>query len=450
MNRPRYDLTDGRLGTHIWRLSSAMGWGILAQNAVQFTDMWFIARLGHDALAAVSFTLPATMLLFYLVLAMSSGMTSAIARASGGRRHEHAARTVSAGIIAGGLIGVLMGAVAYMLMGVAFPAMGVPGAMMPVIEPFMRVWLCGLPFLSVLIVANAGGRGMGESRLPAYVMLLIAAVNLALDPVLIYGLFGLPRMGMTGAALATLLAYVCGMVAALVVAGRHMHLIRFATLRNGPKTRRALATWFKVVIPAAVAYAIEPFAAGILTAIVARAGLDAVAAFGVASRIEGIALIMLMALWGAVTPLTGQNWAARKYDRVVRTIELASIVNGLFCIAFALAMWVFAKPIVGLFSQVPATLALATVYLRIVPVSYVGFGATGVIGAALNGTGRGHFYLVVNLFRVATLLAFAVAGTFYGGFTGFAIGIGAANLLAALAVVVWARRVFLARVPASR
>ena len=440
----RRNLTEGSVGGHIWRLSAAMGWGIVAMNAVQFTDMWFISRLGHDALAAISFTLPVTTLLFFMVLAMSSGMTSAIARASGMQRIEHAARTVTVGLIGSFIIGCLMMVGAYLLHEPVFIAMGATPELMPLIDNYMLTWLFGIPFMAICIVANSGTRGMGEGALPSYVMLLLAAVNFVLDPLLIFGLFGFPRMEMTGAALATVISYIVAMIAAVYIASHRMHLIRLKTLRNIHKTKKALKTWLHVVAPVSIAYAIEPFAAGVLTACVARMGLDAVAAFGVATRIEGVALIMLMALWGAVTPLAGQNWGARKYDRVILTIELSTIANGIFCAIFAVAMWMFGREVVSIFSQAPLTIELAVIYLAVVPISYVGFGASGLIGSALNGTGRGHLYLGANLFRVVSLVGMALVGTTLAGFIGFSLGIGAANLLAGALIVLWARRVFLA------
>lgn len=442
--KPRHDLTQGSVSAHVRRLSLAMGWGIVAMNAVQFTDMWFISRLGHDALTAVSFTLPLTTLLFFMVLSMSSGMTSAIARAAGGRRHEHAARTLTAGLLCAALIGLAMALAAWALHDVIFAAMGATPALMPLIDEYMFTWLWSIPFAALCIVANAGSRGAGEAALPAYVMLLLAGVNLVLDPILIFGLFGFPRLEMAGAALATVIAYVAAMLAALYIAGARVRIIRLRTLRNIAKTKKALRTWLGVVAPVSIAYSIEPFAAGVLTALVARMGLDAVAAFGIASRIEGIALIMLMALWGAVTPLAGQNWGARQYTRVTRTIEVASIINSVFCIAFALLMWFFGGAVAALFSDASLTVDLAAVYLAIVPISYVGFGASGLIGSALNGTGRGHLYLGANMLRVGLLLAFAFLGTAISGFYGFSVGIGIANLFAGALIVIWARRVFLA------
>lgn len=444
MRKPRYNLTEGTVGGHIYRLSMAMGWGIVAMNAVQFTDMWFISRLGRDALAAISFTLPVTTLLFFIVLAMSSGMTSAIARASGSNRHEHAARTVTAGLAGALIASFIMMLGAWLLHDPIFRAMGATPGLMPLIDNFMSVWILGIPFMTICIVANSGTRGMGEGALPAYVMLLLAGVNLILAPLFIFGLLGFPRLEMKGGALATVIAYAVAMSAALYIASHRMHLIRFKTLRNIYKTKKAIKTWLGVVAPVAVAYTIEPLAAGILTACVARIGLDAVAAFGVATRVEGIALMMLMALWGAVTPLAGQNWSARKYGRVTQTIKLATIANGVFCILFACFMWMFADKVAALFSDASTTIKLAAVYLMIVPISYIGFGASGLIGSALNGTGRGHLYLGANLIRVVMLVTMALLGAFLAGFIGFSIGISAANLVVGFLIVLWSRRVFLA------
>jgi Na+-driven multidrug efflux pump len=107
-------------------------------------------------------------------------------------------------------------------------------------------------------------------------------------------------------------------------------------------------------------------------------------------------------------------------------------------------MWVFARPVAAWFSAQEDTIRLAVIYLSIVPVSYVGFGASGLIGSALNGIGRGHWYLVANLVRVVLMLLFAVYGAHAYGFYGFAFGVGASNLLAGAVISVWSRRVFLA------
>ncbi len=440
MKKPRFDLTEGSIVQHVRRLAMAMGWGIVAMNIVQFTDMWFISRLGHDELTAISFTLPVTVFLFFMILAMSSGMTSAVARASGASKIEHTARTVTVGLIGSFVMGAVMMIVAYAIKDYVFRAMGAPDAMMPLIDSFMNTWLLCIPFMCVTIVSNAGARGSGEAGLPALVMIQLAVTNLIFDPVFIFVF----HMGMRGAATATLLAYIFAMASALWIAVHKLHLLKIKTLRNIHKTKKALATWWHVTGPVSIAYAIEPFSTGILTASVAKIGLSAVAAYGVAMRVEGLALIVLMALWGAVTPLAGQNWAAGKRERVRHTIDVASQINSVFCLVFACVMWFFAKTVAAWFSSDAQTVQLASIYLAIVPVSYVGFGASGLIGSALNGIGRAHWYLVANSARILTLLALAVYGAANFGFYGFAIGVGASNLLSGFAIALWSRRVFLA------
>ncbi len=443
MKKPHYDLTQGAIGWHVRRLAMAMGWGIVAMNIVHFTNMWFISRLGHDHLAAIAFTMPVTVFSFFMILAMSSGMTSAVARAAGSNRGEHTARTVTAGIAGALIMGAVLMACAYALKNHVFLAMGAPADMLPLINSFMNVWLLCIPFMVLTVVTNAAARGYGEARLPALVMIQLAITNLILDPIFIFGL----DMGMQGAATATLCAYGLATISALYIAATKLHLLRPKTLRNIPKTKRALKTWWNVTGPVSIAYSIEPLSNGILTASVASLGLGAVAAYGVVTRVEGLAMIVLMAMWGAVTPLAGQNWAAGKHERVRHTIEVASLINGVFCILFACLMWFCAHRVASLFSSDADTVRLAALYLSIVPVSYVGFGASGLIGSALNGIGRARWYLVANSARVLTLLAMAVYGAHHFGFYGFALGVGASNLLCGFVIAVWSRRVFLASKP---
>lgn len=443
MKKPRFDLTEGSVIFHVRRMGMAMGWGIVAMNIVHFTGMWFISRLGHDHLTAISFTLPVVGFLFFMILAMSSGMTSAVARAAGANRIEHTARTVTSGIAASFAFGLVMMIVAYAIQDRVFRAMGATDALMPLIHDFMDTWLLCIPFMCVTIVSNAGARGAGEAGLPALVMIQLAITNLIFDPIFIFVF----DMGMQGAATATLLAYSLAMLSALWIGIRKLHLIRIKTLRNIQKTKRALRTWWSVTGPVSIAYSIEPLSTGILTATVAKIGLGAVAAYGVVTRVEGLALIVLMSLWGAVTPLAGQNWAAGKHTRVRETLHVAAVINTVFCLCFAAVMWLFAEHVAAWFSSEAETIRLAAIYLSIVPVSYIGFGASGLVGSALNGIGRARWYLVANSARVITFLAFAVYGAHAFGFYGFALGIAAANLLCGFVIGMWSRRVFLASRP---
>jgi Na+-driven multidrug efflux pump len=216
------------------------------------------------------------------------------------------------------------------------------------------------------MVANNILRATGDAIFPSAVMIVATLVNIVLDPILIFGLGPIPAMGVEGAAWATLAARFAPLAGSLYLLHYRDRVLEFrippmAELRD---CWRSIAV---VALPAAMSNVINPLGYGILTAIVARFGADAVAGFGVATRIEALALVPIYALSVGIAPIAGQNWGAGKGERIRLALLQCFAAGTVWSVLLALSFWLFGAEIVGLFNPDPEIVRVAAGYLDIGP-----------------------------------------------------------------------------------
>jgi len=321
-----------------------------------------------------------------------------------------------------------------------FRLLGATDELMPLIDDYMGIWFFAEPAAAMMWTCLASMRARGNALLEGKIITTASIINAILDPIFIFGWFGFPRMEIAGAALATLVANVVMLVGTL--GWLHFKLNVFAT----PFTKFAniLDSWRRMLhvgLPAIGTNAIVPIANGIIVAMIASYGIDAVAGFGIAMRVEPIFLIVFYSLSAVTSPFMGQNHAAQRYDRVAE----ARIVIGRFCLFFGLAlaavMLVVAEPIASVFSKTDAIKVVAVDYLRIMAISYGGYGLVMATCAAFNGIGNPGPGLVISILRVVVLfLPLAFAGQWLFGMHGIFAASAASNIVVAIVGFVWLGR----------
>jgi putative MATE family efflux protein len=293
--------------------------------------------------------------------------------------------------------------------------MGADATTYPVIAAYMPIWLISSVILAMPVNANSAMRAAGDTLIPAIVMTSMAVINAILDPILIFGYFGAPAMGVQGAAIATLIATVCCTLLALffiiykkdMVATDGLHLDKFKD------SFKRLAI---IAVPAGIGNIIVPLTSAIILAILAGYGSEAVAAYGVVSRIEAISLILVLALSLGMAPIVGQNWGAGNYGRVHEAISLAILVNFIWSIIVAIVLGLFAHSIASAFSDDPLVLHYSVFFFWVVPFSY-GFGNLVFgWGSAFNAMGMPQkaFALIFTKAILITLPAVLIGGWLYG------------------------------------
>jgi putative MATE family efflux protein len=311
---------------------------------------------------------------------------------------------------------------------------------MPLVRSYLGVWFWVVPLDMALWTMLATLRARGNTLLEAKIVTAAALLNLALDPVFIFGLFGFPALGVAGAALATVVS------TAVMLAFSTWHLAWrlgvFAPLAAPLRTR--LESWrhlLEIGVPAMITNAIVPVSSGIVVALIAVHGVDAVAGFGIAMRIEPMALIPFYALSAVTSPFFGQNIGAGRYDRLREARRVLTGFCLLFGILLAAAVSAATPVITGWYTDSEPIRSVTESYVWIASWSWGAYGLVMSVNAAFNGSGRPLPAVVLSSARVIfVLLPLIWVARHFLGMTGVFIAILAANLLVGAGAWSWLGR----------
>ena len=372
--------------------------GILSIMSMNIVDTFYIAQLGTDPLAAMSFTMPVVAVLLSIAFGIGIGASSVISRAIGSNQHLLVQAYTSNALIIALVIAISFAFLGYIWMDELFSSLGAPDYLMPAIHEFMDIWFIGSFVVVVPMVGNSAIRAAGNTKLPSLVMLSVAIVNMILDPILIFGMLGFPEMGLAGAAIATVVSY-----AIALLMGIYLLIYKFDFINLEACWGYFIESWkaiLRIALPATGTNLIAPLSVAITTWFVAKYSPEAVAGFGVASRIESIFLVIIMGLASIMGPFVGQNWGAKQYQRVNDSIEISLKFIFFWGVITTLLLWVFAETLASLFSNDPLVINSATHYLKILPISYLFLGTIMITSSAANGMGNPIPSLVMSFLRL--------------------------------------------------
>ena len=433
-------LTEGPVGPQLVKLTLPMVWGLFALIAFNLVDTYFVGQLGTAQLAAMSFTFPVVMTLGNLAFGLGIGASSVIARAIGEGDMRRVQRFTTNSLTLALTAVFLFASIGLLTIDPLFQALGAGPDVLPYIREYMRIWYFGIVFLVVPMVGNSAIRAAGNTLTPSIIMTVAAGTNIVLDPLLINGALGFPRLELQGAALATVIARAISLVAALLVLRFKENLLSTQI----PDLEETLWCWRDILtvgLPAAAASMITPISIGVITSFLAIHGSVAVAAFGLASRVESLALIAMMALAASMGPFVGQNWGAQQVGRVRSALSLSYR----FCLGWgvlmALVLGIGARSLAAIFNPDLNVIAIAAQYLWLVPFSYGALGLMQVTNSAFNAMGKPvPSITVTGIHMLLCYIPLAYIGSQIAGPTGIFAAAAIANLLAGFSAYLWSRR----------
>lgn len=429
------------MGRTLLRLTAPMVAGIFAIVAFNFADTYFVAKLGTRELAAIAFTFPVVMLIGSVALGLGVGAASVISRAIGRGDHTRVRRLTTDSLALALLIVVVFVAVGLVTIDPVFKLLGAEPEHLPLIRQYMTVWYFGVIFVVIPMVGNNAIRATGDTTVPSLIMITAAGVNVALDPVLIFGLLGFPRLGLLGAAVATVIARAMTCLLSLSILHFRERMIDFAL----PRLRSIWESWkgiLYIAVPSAGTRILVPVSIAVLTRLASRFGQEAVAGVGAAVRVEAFAVMVIGALAAALVPFVGQNWGSRRLERVTA----ARKHSGRFSLAWGTLCWIVflaaAPAIAHLFRDEPAVTRNIVLYLWIVPAGYGFQGVCHLTGAFFNAINRPLVSAGLQLTRVFLLyIPLACLGSHLLGLVGLFAGIALADVLAGTIALICVRRV---------
>ena len=435
------DLTEAPVARTIIRLTLPMIAGYAATFSFNLIDTLFVAQLGTLPLAAMSFTFPVATLVVNFSAGMSIGAAALISQVYGKRDSASVRRLTTAAILFAVLMSAVFVAAGLLTVRPLFTVLGADERTFGLIERYIRLWYVGIPTILVTMIGGGAIRATGDTRSAGTIMVLGAGLNVILDPIMIFGLFGFPRLELLGAAAATVISQAITLVVTLYVTARRLHLVDFSWF--SPKN--LLSSWrefLAVGVPTTATTLLFPISMAFVTWLASRFGPEGVAAVGAGLRVETIAFVVIIGLSAAMVPFVGQNWGARKFARVYDAQSSANRFTfawGLFCWVAFIAL---AYPIARLFSADESVIRYIVHYLWIMPAGLATQGIFLIVSGTFNAIGRPLTSAIMNVLRVSIFyLPLAWLGTVLFGFAGLIGGIAVTNVVTGTAAAFVFRRV---------
>jgi putative MATE family efflux protein len=420
---------------------------MLAQASTGLIETWFVARLGTGALAGMALVFPGFMMMQMLSGgAMGGGISSAIARALGGRRHDDANALVLHAIIVNGALGVMFSALVLMFGPSLYRALGGDGGSLDAALRYSNVVFAGTALVWLMNALASVIRGTGNMFVPALAICGSVVLLVPLSPCLIFGLGPFPALGIAGGGVAVVFttALTAFVLAWYILSGRA--LVRFQLVRlRWPLFRDIL----RVGAVASVTTLQTTLTVALTTALVGiTAGPDAIAGYGTGGRLEYLLVPLVFGIGAPLVALVGTNIGAGNRERALRIALTGGALAFALTEAIGIAAAVWPAAWLGLFGHDPNMLATGTAYLRAVGPAYGFFGLGLSLYFASQGAGRLFWPLLAGMLRLLiavgggwlVLRATGSLGWLFAALSAALLVYGG-TMLAAVASGAWFRRV---------
>jgi len=393
----RQDFTEGSIGRAVLLLAVPMVLEMSMESLFAIVDVFFVARLGADAVATVGLTEGMLTIVYGVAMGLSMATIAMVARRIGEKNPDGAAVAALHALGIGITVAVLFGIIGVWNAPRMLRLMGASPAIVRGGSTFTAIVFGGLSGVFLLFLVNGVFRGAGDAPLAMRGLWIANAINIVLDPCLINGWGPFPRLGVTGAAVATTTGRGLGGLLQLYVllSGRG----RIAFHRHHFKLNLEVLTRLLRVSGNGMLQFLVATASWLgLVRIIAMFGSAALAGYTIAIRIIIFTILPSWGMANAAATLVGQNLGAGKPDRAERSVWLTGFYNMIFLGSVGLIFIVFAEPIVGFFTSDPEVLGNATSCLRFVSYGYVFYAYGMVMVQAFNGAGDTLTPTMINLF----------------------------------------------------
>ncbi|HZF71931.1 MAG TPA: MATE family efflux transporter [Gemmatimonadaceae bacterium] len=380
-----HDYTDGPIGRAIFLLAVPMVLETVLESVFAVVDVFFVSRLGADAVATVGLTESMMVLIYTLAMGLGIGATATVARRIGERDPEGASHAAAQAILLAILISAVLGVSGALTAPSLLSAMGASSGVLSNVN-FTRIMLGGNAVVLMLFLVNAIFRGAGDAVIAMRVLWLANAINIFLGPMLIFGVGPFPRLGVVGAAVATNIGRGTGAIYALsrlVRPGARVrvrrHHFRFDPALMWQMVRLSGSGTFQILMGSVSWVG--------LVRIVASFGSSALAGYTIGMRVVMFALLPSWGLSNAAATMVGQALGARKPERAEAAVKIAGTYNMVVLSVVGALLAIFAPQIARFFTSDPGIIPNASSVLRIVACGFPFYAWGMVISQSFNGAG---------------------------------------------------------------
>jgi len=376
---------------------------MLSQTLYLLVDLYWVGRLGKEAVAAVGLAANISFVVLALTQVLGVGTTTLIAHAAGARNRERAREVFAQSLWLSGLSALLFFAVAYPGRRIYVDWFAADALTAALGDDYLRWFVPALALQFVLATMAAALRGSGAFRAPMLVQVMTVAINIVLAPILIFGWGTGVAIGVSGAAMASLVAIVAGIAwlsRQFVAHDAYLH-VRPSTTRPQPGVWRSLV---EIGLPAGAEFGLSAVSMLVVYAVSRPFGAAAQAGFGIGLRLVQSSFLPVVALGFSVAPVAGQNVGARRFDRVRATLRAGIGLSVALMVVVTVILQFAAAGLVGVFSHDPAVIAVGSEYLRIISWGFTASAIVFVTSSLFQALGRTLPPLLTSTVRNAAVL----------------------------------------------
>ncbi|MCX7695705.1 MAG: MATE family efflux transporter [Caloramator sp.] len=387
------DLTKGNEIKQIVYFAIPMLLGNLLQTLYNTVDsIWVGKGVGEKGLAAVTVSFPILFMLISLIMGVTMGSSIIISQYFGAKDYDNVKKSINTT-----LYFLLISSAVVTILGVVVSKpvlilINTPKAILNEANKYLIIMFLGMVFMFGYNGVAAILRGMGDSKTPLYFLMIATVINIILDPVFIFVF----KLGVVGAAVATVIAQAVSFIFSVNYINKKHELFKIR-LDNIKSDKEILKKIIKIGIPMGVQQTLVSLAMVFLNSIINVFGVDAMAAFGAAGRIDSFMSMPIMSLSAAVSSFTGQNLGANKKDRVVKGFRGTLLIGVLLSIIIASLAIIFARPLICIFNSKKEVVAFGVDYLKIVGMFYFTFAFMFIVSGVVRGSGDTMVPMITSL-----------------------------------------------------
>ncbi len=391
------DFTEGRLSRAILLLSIPAVLEMVMESVFAIIDIFFVSKLGADAVATVGITESLITIVYAIAIGLGTATTSLVSRRIGEKKPELASNTAFQAILTGLIIGIIIGLPGAVYGEQLLRMMGASDSVVAGMSGYTRIMVGGNVIIMMLFIINAIFRSAGDAAIAMKVLWLGNIINIVLDPCLIFGIGPFPKMGVTGAAIATTIGRGTAVAVQfyLLFFGEKRVQLTVRTIFINLKIVRKL---LKLSFGTIGQNLIGTTSWVALFRIVSIFGSEVVAGYTIAIRIIGFTLMPSWGLANAASTLVGQNLGAKKPERAERSVWVTGWINMILLGIIGLILFLFPGYFIRLFIDNENVIKSGIMGLRIISIGYIAYGLGMVLVNSFNGAGDASTPLKINVF----------------------------------------------------
>ena len=396
LDRTRFDVTRGSIPKSILRLA----WPMIAANVLQtlfnVVDMIFVGRLGPASIAAVALSGVIMMLIMTVLMGIAIATQAMVARFVGARDSTAAADIATQSLLLGTIVSLLLACVGIIFSPHLLKMLGATTQVLTLGTGYLKIMFAGTLTMFLMFLIRAILHGAGNAIVPMRLLVFSTILNIILDPLLIFGIGLFPKLGVNGAAYATVTARGLGMIIGLFVLFKGRSGIKL----RPHKLRIDLNLMWRIVkigIFSSLQALLRNISQMAITRIVAVYGTFAIAAYGIGMRVRMVVMMPGFGLATATATLVGQNLGTQDPERAEKSGYLSVLFYEIFMVSLGILFFIFARQVVGIFNSQTEVIDVGSMYIRILSLSFVFLALSIVLGRAMNGAGDTLSPMVITL-----------------------------------------------------